>query len=256
MVQDPGAFARQPPGADPLRHQAALHDRAGAAHERDDRQCRQSRGDGDDGRARGAGDGLRDHAARARIDRAARRQGRAVALGDHALFGHGAAVGAQRPHARDHPRAHRIGDDHAAVLAQGFREPRDRRRHRALHALGVIERQGQGRADAARLGLHRLGIRQPPSAIREVLRRRFVHREAERLPQLRFQARDRPGGRGAEPPAARVGWAKARARAPCPRVFLSDVTSYAWARRAKCCLKRKAVRRLCPPYCFLRVPQL
>jgi 4-hydroxyphenylacetate 3-monooxygenase len=61
--------------------------------------------------------------------------------------------------------------DHAAVLAARLRESGDRRRRRALHALGLIGREIQGRADAARLGLHRFGIRQPPSAIREVLRR-------------------------------------------------------------------------------------
>ena len=41
VVQDAFAFLRQPSGAGALRHQAALHDRACAAHDRDDRQRRQ-----------------------------------------------------------------------------------------------------------------------------------------------------------------------------------------------------------------------
>ena len=41
--------------------------------------------------------------------------------------------------------------------------PETARRHGALHALGLDRRQGPGRPDAAAVGLHRLGIRQPPS---------------------------------------------------------------------------------------------
>ena len=72
---------------------------------------------------------------------------------------------------------------------------------------GDIERYMQGagtpsqephRAVAPRLGLHRLGVRQPPPAVREILRRRLVPGEAERLPQLRLQARYRAGRQGAE----------------------------------------------------------
>ena len=47
------------------------------------------------------------------------------------------------------------------------------------------------RADAPDLGFPRLRIRQPPPAIREILRRRLVPGEAERLPQFRLQARHR-----------------------------------------------------------------
>ena len=43
VVEDAVAPLRQPSGAGALRHQAALHDRARAAHERDDRQRRGSR---------------------------------------------------------------------------------------------------------------------------------------------------------------------------------------------------------------------
>ena len=79
---------------------------------------------------------------------------------------------------------------HAAVVGRRFRQPGDRRRHRALYALGVDRRQDARRADAAALGFPRLRIRQPPPAIREILRRRLVPGEAERLPQFRLQARD------------------------------------------------------------------
>jgi len=41
VVQDPFAFLWQSPGAGALRRQAALHDGAGPAHDRDDRQRRQ-----------------------------------------------------------------------------------------------------------------------------------------------------------------------------------------------------------------------
>ena len=63
-------------------------------------------------------------------------------------------------------RAHGHPDDgHAAVLAQGFCQSGDARRHRPLHVL-VHERRGKpDRADAHGVGFHRLGIRQPSSAI-------------------------------------------------------------------------------------------
>ena len=79
-------------------------------------------------------------AARAR-DRGADRGRRAVAVEGHSLCGDGAAVGAQRPHAGDRPRAGRLGVHHAAVVGGRFRQSRDRRRYRALHALGVVRRQ-------------------------------------------------------------------------------------------------------------------
>ncbi len=100
----PSHLLRQPSGAGALRHQAALHGGAGATHERNDRQRRAAAGADHDGRARRPGVGLRIHAARAR-DRGADRERRAVAVEDRALFGDGAAIGAQRPHARNHPRA-------------------------------------------------------------------------------------------------------------------------------------------------------
>ena len=128
VVEDAVAPLRQPSGAGALRHQAALHGRPRPAHERDDRQCRQSRRADRDGRARRSGLGLRDHAAGARDQRADRQGRRAVAVADGALFGDGAAIRAQRPHARDHPRAGGLRDDHAAVLAARFRESGDRRR--------------------------------------------------------------------------------------------------------------------------------
>ncbi len=116
----------------------------------------QSRRADRDGRARRPGLGLRDHAAGARDDGAGRPERRAVAVAHRALLGDGAAIRAQRPHARDHPRAGRRCDDHAAVLAARPGESADRRRRRALHACGLPRRASQGRADAARLGLHRL----------------------------------------------------------------------------------------------------
>ena len=63
-----------------------------------------------------------------------RRERRAVAVEDHALFGDGAAVGAQRPHAGDDPRTGRRRVLHGAVVGGRFRERADRARHRALHA--------------------------------------------------------------------------------------------------------------------------
>src|SRR5262249_57766795 len=74
--------------------------------------------------------------------------------------------------------------------------------YRALHAVGILGREDQGGSDAARLGLHRFGIRQPPPAIREVLRRRLVPGEAERLSQLRLHAGERAGRRRAQSAAA------------------------------------------------------
>ena len=120
-----------------------------------------------------------------------------------ALFGDGDAVGVQRPDAGDGPRTGRRRLDHAAVVGRRFREPGDRAGYRALHALGLDRCQEQGRADAAAVGLHRLRIRQPPPAIREILRRRVVPGEAERLPQLRLEAGRRAGRRGAGPAAGR-----------------------------------------------------
>ena len=94
----PSHSLRQPSGAGALRHQAALHDGACAAHDRDDRQRRAAAGADRDGRARGAGVDLRGHAARARDHRADQGR-RALAVGDHALCGDGDAVGVQRPDA-------------------------------------------------------------------------------------------------------------------------------------------------------------
>ena len=85
-----------------------------------------------------------------------------------------------------------------AVVGGRFRQRADRARHRALHAGRLDRRQDPRRAAAPDLGLHRLGVRQPPPAVREVLRRRLVPGEAERLPQLRLQARHRAGRQGAE----------------------------------------------------------
>ena len=167
----PSHCLRQSPGAGALRHQAALHGGPRAAHERDDRQRRAAAGADHDGRARRAGVDLRSDAARAR-DRGADRGRRAVAVGRHALFGDGAAVGTQRPDAGNHPRTGRRGLHHAAVVGSRFRQSGNRRRPRALHALGVVRREDARQADAADLGFPRLRIRQPPRAIRKILRRR------------------------------------------------------------------------------------
>ena len=69
VVEDAGASLRQPPGAVPLRHQAALHDGPRQAHERDDRQRRAPGRQHRDGRARGDRDRHRLHAAGARDGR-------------------------------------------------------------------------------------------------------------------------------------------------------------------------------------------
>ena len=65
VVADARASLRQSPGAGALRDQAALHDRARQAHERDDRQRRQPGGADRDGRARRARFDRRIDAARA-----------------------------------------------------------------------------------------------------------------------------------------------------------------------------------------------
>ena len=85
-------------------------------------------------------DDLRIHAAGAG-GRRADQERRAVAVGDDALFGHGDAVGIQRPDAGDGPRAGRRRVHHAAVVAGRSREPADRAGRRALHALGLDRRQ-------------------------------------------------------------------------------------------------------------------
>ena len=84
-----------------------------------DRQRRPTAGPDRHGRASGAGDGLRVDAARAGSRRNHRRR-RAVALVHDPLRGNGAAIGAQRPDARNRPRALGFGDDHAAVVTGGF----------------------------------------------------------------------------------------------------------------------------------------
>ena len=84
------------------------------------------------------------------VNGADRRGRRAVAVEDHALFGDGAAVRAQRPHAGDDPRTRGRRVLHGAVVVGRFREPADRARHRALHA-------GRRHADAkSRIALLRL----------------------------------------------------------------------------------------------------
>ena len=118
---------------------------------------------------------------------------RAVAVGDHALCGDGDAVGVQRPDARDDPRAGELFGDLAAVVAGRFRQSGGRRPDRALHALGHHGREIAHRAGAAVMGLPRHRVRQPPPAIRKILRRLAVDREAERLSQFRFQAGDGAG---------------------------------------------------------------
>ena len=130
---------------------------------------------------------------------------RAVAVAAHALFGDGHAIRIQRPDARDDPRAGRRRVHHAAVLAGRPGKSRDARRHGALSAVGLDRRQEPDRADAASVGLPRLRVRQPPSAVRKVLWRRVVSGEAERLPELRFQARGSLGGRGAGASATGTG---------------------------------------------------
>ena len=74
------------------------------------------------------------------------------------------------------------------------------------------------------LGFHRLGIRQPPPAVREVLRRRVVPGEAERLSQLRLQARHRAGRRRAQPAAdcAVATRPSTKARTASPRRFRTE----------------------------------
>ena len=122
----PSHLAGQSSGAGALRHKTALHDGARATHHRDDRQLRPAAGADRHGRARGAGVDLRGHAAGPR-GRGADQGRRAVAVGDHALCGDGDAVGVQRPHARDDPRAGELFGDLAAVVAGRFRQSGGRR---------------------------------------------------------------------------------------------------------------------------------
>ena len=109
---------------------------------------------------------------------------RAVALRHDALFGDGDAVGIQRPDVGDGAGARGRRLHHAAVVAGRSRKLAHRTGYGALHALGLDRRQKQDRLDAAALGLHRLGIRQPPPAIREVLWRGVVFGEDQRLSEL------------------------------------------------------------------------
>ncbi len=74
-------------------------------------------------------------------------------LTDRALFGDGAAVRAQRPHAGDDPRARRRGDDHAAVLGARPRQSGDGGGHGALHAVGEHAGARARRPDADGVGL-------------------------------------------------------------------------------------------------------
>ena len=60
----------------------------------------------------------------------------------------------------------------------------------------------QGRADAVALGFHRLGVRQPPPAVREILWRGVVSGEDQRLSQFRLEAGRRSGRCGAGAAAA------------------------------------------------------
>ena len=62
--------------------------------------------------------------------------------------------------------------DLAAVIRRRFRQSGDRTVHRTLHAVRLDGREIANRAGAAALGFPRHRVRQPPPAIREVLRRR------------------------------------------------------------------------------------
>ena len=64
---------------------------------------------------------------------------RAMAVGAHALRRDGAAIRAQRPDARNYPRACRFGVHYPAVFRGRFRQPCNRRRPRALHASGTTD---------------------------------------------------------------------------------------------------------------------
>ena len=79
-----------------------------------------------------------------------------------------------------------------------FGQSRNRRRPRTLHALGLVRREDARQTDAADLGFPRLRIRQPPSAIRKILRRPVICGEAESLSRFRLQTRRRAGRSGAE----------------------------------------------------------
>ena len=96
------------------------------------------------------------------------------------------------------PRDGRRGFHHAAVVGGRFRQSGNRRRHRALHALG--DSDARTRIELMRLIWDFLGSEfgSRHAAIREILRRRLVPGEAECLPQLRLQARHRAGRQGAE----------------------------------------------------------
>src|SRR4029079_708911 len=58
----------------------------------------------------------------------------------------------------------------------------------AVQALRLDRREKQDRADPAVVGFPRLRVRQPPCAIREILRRCVLPGEDQRLPQLRLEA--------------------------------------------------------------------
>ena len=111
---------------------------------------------------------------------------RALAVAHRLLCRQRHAVGIQRPHAGNFPRDGRRGFHHAALLRRRFSKPRNRRRPRPLHALGLSRRQDARQIDAADLGFPRLRIRQPPRAVREILRRAVVRGEAASVSLFRF----------------------------------------------------------------------
>ena len=86
--------------------------------------------------------------------------------------------------------------------SQGLRQSGGRRRHRALFRVGRHGRARAHRADAAGMGFHRHRVRQPPPAIREVLRRRGLSGENEHVPLLRFRAGNRHGRSALDLPAS------------------------------------------------------
>ena len=95
----------------------------------------------------------------------------------------------------------------------------DIERYFARRAMGARERIA---SDAARLGLHRHRVRQPPPAIREVLRRRLVPRENEHVPRLRLRSGGRIGRCRLEFAAARVLTRPLTRKSPSARALGKD----------------------------------
>ena len=102
----------------------------------------------------------------------------------HAVRGPGAdpaAVSQGRQHAA---RAGGRRHDHAALFRRGLSQSGDRQHHRQDPAIAGCRRGGPGEVLQARLGCGGVGVRLPPSAVRDVLRRCDLRAARPLVPHL------------------------------------------------------------------------